>query len=134
MADTRRALTVSVITSFRADPWRCVGVLVSSVVTSSVGVLTAVWLRAIFDGAAGHDEGAAMWAVLGMTITLAVAGVARSALTRIQFTLKEHTALYLDRRIIDLVGGISTIEHHERPTYLDQLEVLRSEACVLSFA
>jgi len=134
MADTRRALSVAVATSFRADRRRCIAVLALLVVASSAGVLTAFWFRRIFDSAAAHDEGAAMAAVVGIGLTLAAAGLARSTITHIQFTLKEHTALYVDRSIIDLVGGIPTVEHHERPAYLDQLEVLRNEAWVLSYA
>jgi len=50
------------------------------------------------------------------------------------FPLKENTALYLDRHIVSLVGGIPTVEHHERPEYLDRLDVLRREMFVLGYA
>ncbi|MCA1696837.1 MAG: ABC transporter ATP-binding protein/permease, partial [Actinobacteria bacterium] len=53
---------------------------------------------------------------------------------RLLFPLKEKTGLYLDRHIVSLVGSIPTVDHHERPAYLDRLEVLRNEMDVLGFA
>jgi len=67
-------------------------------------------------------------------VTAGLALLAGSSVTRMQFPLKENTGLYLDRRIVTVVAGIATIEHHERPVYLDRLDVLRREMPVLSFA
>ncbi len=58
----------------------------------------------------------------------------RSSLARMLFPLKENTGLYLDRRMMQLVGAIPTIEHHERPAHLDRIDVLRRESRALSFA
>ena len=134
MGNTRRALGLAVATAFRADPWRSAGVLLASVFASVVGVLTAYWLKRIVDAAAGGDESAALAAAVGIGVTAGLGLLARASVTRMLFPLKENTGLYLDRRIVSLVGGIATVEHHERPAYLDRLEVLRREMPVLGFA
>jgi ABC-type multidrug transport system fused ATPase/permease subunit len=133
-ADTRRALALAAVTAFRADPWRSVGVLLASTFAAIVGVLTAFWLKELVDAAADHDVDATLAAAVGIGFTAGLGLMARATVTRMLFPLKENTALYLDRRIISLVGGIPTVEHHERPGYLDRLEVLRDEMDVLGFA
>ena len=134
MASARRALAATVATPFRADPWRAAGGLVLTVLGSMVVVLSPYWLKLIVDGARAGDRPAALGAALGLSLTVGLGMLARSSATQMQFPLKENTGVHLDRRIIDLVGGIATVEHHERPVYLDRLEVLRREAPELGFA
>jgi ATP-binding cassette subfamily B protein len=131
---SRRALTLAVVTAYRADPWRSVGVLVASTFAAIAGVLTAFWLKELVDSAADHDVDAALAAAAGIGVTAGLGLMARATVTRMLFPLKENTALYLDTRLIALVAGIPTVEHHERPGYLDRLEVLRNEMDVLGFA
>ncbi|MGH3850527.1 MAG: hypothetical protein ACRDRT_12640, partial [Pseudonocardiaceae bacterium] len=125
---------MAVTIAFKADRWRSVAVLVLSGVGSLVGVLGAYWLKLIVDAAAAGKASSAISAAGGMGLTAGLALFAAAMTTRMQFPLKENTALYLDQRIVSLVGGIATIEHHERPTYLDRSEVLRREMPVLGFA
>jgi len=125
---------MAVATPFRADPWRAAAVLVLGSVASLVGVLSAYWLKRIVDGARAADPGAATAAAAGIGVTLGLGMLCRSSVARMLFPLKENTGLYLDRRIVGLVGGIPTVEHHERPAYVDRLDVLRREAMILSFA
>ncbi len=134
MSRRRRALALAVATPFRADPWRSTAVLVLSAAGSLIGVLGAFWLKRIVDGARAGDETATLAAAVSLGSTMALGMLARSSVTRMLFPLKEITGLYVDRRIIGLLGGIAGIEHHERPAYLDKVEVLRREAPVLGFA
>ncbi|HEX2699877.1 MAG TPA: ABC transporter ATP-binding protein [Acidimicrobiales bacterium] len=134
MGSARRAWGLAVATAFRADPWRATGVLVLSTAASLAGVLGAFWLRYLVDAAVTGDEVAAFTGAAGIAVSAALALLARAAVTRMQFPLKEKTGLYLDRRIVAMVAGITTVEHHERPGYLDRLDVLRREMPALGFA
>ncbi|MGI9121127.1 MAG: ABC transporter ATP-binding protein [Acidimicrobiales bacterium] len=134
MGSTARALAVAVTTAFRGDRRRSTAVLVLSVLASLVGVLSAYWLKWIVDAVVAGDEAAAAVGAVGMGLSAGLALLARASITHMQFPLKENTGLYLDRRIVSLVGGITTVEHHERPAYLDRLDVLRREMPVLAFA
>lgn len=134
MASTRRSLALAVGSAFRADPWRSAGVVVLSTFASLSGVLGAYWLKRIVDAAAAGDEKRVLEGAVGMGLTIGAGILANAVVTVIQFPLKERTGLYLDRRIVTLVSAIPTIEHHERPDYLDRLDVLRREMPVLGFA
>ncbi len=134
MASTRRALLVAVTVGFRADPWRSTAVLVLSTAASLVSVLGAYWLKRIVEAALGGDEASAVAAAVGLGITTGLALMAGASVTRMQFPLKENTGMHLDQRIVSLVGGINGVEHHERPAYLDRLDVLRREMPELGFA
>jgi ATP-binding cassette, subfamily B, bacterial len=45
----------------------------------------------------------------------------------VRMRLRENTQLYLDSHIMGLTAGIPGMEHHERPEYLDQVELIRNE-------
>lgn len=134
MRSTRRALAVAVTVAFRADRRRSTAVLVLSACASLAGVLTAYWLKRIVDAAAVGDQASALTGAVGIALTAGLGLFARASTTRMQFPLKENTGLYLDRRIVSLVGDIAGVEHLERPVYLDRLEILRREMPELGFA
>src|SRR5438128_12390453 len=69
MGRTRRALTLAVVTAFRADPWRSTAVLVASAFASLIVVLMAVWLRDLVNAAAAHDQDAALEAAVAIGLT-----------------------------------------------------------------
>jgi len=109
-------------------------VLVLGAGASLIGVLNAYWLKRIVDAARAGDSGAALAGAVGIGLTLGIGMLCRSSVARMLFPLKENTGLYVDGQIMGLVGGIPTLEHHERPAYVDRVDVLRREAPVLSFA
>src|SRR5256885_1764304 len=41
--------------------------------------------------------------------------------------LREKTSVYLDSHLMEVTAGIPGLEHHERPDYLDRVEMVRSE-------
>ncbi len=118
--------------SLRADRWRTLGVFGLSLLRPLVGVLTALFLKRIVDAAAVGDAGGALGGAAAIAGVVAGGMLASTAVTRMLFPLKEHTGLALDERLIDLVGGAATIEHHERPAYLARIGVLRREGHILA--
>ena len=49
------------------------------------------------------------------------------------FSVAEKAGAAIDRRLIELMAGVPGIEHHERPEYLDRLDVLREERARLAW-
>ncbi|MGI9119976.1 MAG: ABC transporter ATP-binding protein [Acidimicrobiales bacterium] len=129
-----RQLGASVSISYRADRRRCLGVMVLNTLSSITVVVVALWLKLLIDAAADADAAGALVAAGGLGVTGALGRVAGWGINRMMFPLKEHTGLYLDQRLIALSAGTPGIEHHERPEYLDQTELLRNEGYVLSGA
>ncbi len=127
-----RAVATALAISFRADPRRCVALVVLNTLSSLSLIVLAWWLKLLVDAAASADASEVMVAALGLGATAALGRLAGSGATRLIFPLKEHTGFYLDRRLIDLSSRTAGLEHHERPEYLDQIELLRSEGHVMS--
>ncbi len=55
-------------------------------------------------------------------------------MAKIRFTLQERTSLHFERELLAMVAALPGIEHHERPEYLDKLEILREERAAFSQA
>ncbi|MBA2281118.1 MAG: ABC transporter ATP-binding protein [Acidimicrobiia bacterium] len=127
-------MSTALATSWRADSRRTAGVLVLSGLSSLTAVLLAFWLRRIVDAAVAGDERAALAAAAGTGLTAGLGMLARTSVTAMMFPLKEHTGAYFDGRLIGLVSAIATVEHHERPDYLDRIAVLRDEAHMIAHA
>ncbi|MBE1582309.1 ABC transporter ATP-binding protein [Nonomuraea angiospora] len=72
------------------------------------------------------------WGLVGAALLGAVAHAAGAAGNRIQSNLRidlaERVDLLLAREVLGLSGRIPTIEHLERPQYLDRLVILRAGA------
>ncbi len=132
MRSALRALKTAVATSLQADPRRYVSLVVLNTLAPLAVVLVAWWLKLLVDAAASGDAGGALAAAVGLGATGALGRLASWGSTRLFFPLKEYTGLYLDRRLIELSAGTAGLEHHERPEYLDQLELLRLESYVLA--
>ena len=127
-----RALAAGLGLAYRADRGRTIGVLTLSMVTSFTGVATAWSLKVIVDAAARGDESGAIAGAGAVAVVAGVGMLAAASVTRMLFPLREHTSLLLDRRLIDLVGGVPTVEHHERQDHLARVAVLRREGHVLA--
>jgi ATP-binding cassette subfamily B protein len=55
-------------------------------------------------------------------------------LSKVRFNLQERTSLRFERELLSLVAGLPGIEHHERPDYLDRIEMLRAQRAVFAQA
>ena len=55
----------------------------------------------------------------------------RVVFTRIQRRFRDKIAVALEAHVATLQASVATIEHHERPEYLDRLSVLRDQIFVL---
>ncbi|NBE94735.1 ABC transporter ATP-binding protein [Nonomuraea sp. KC401] len=96
--------------------------------------MVGVFLRALTDAATAGDGVRASWWGLAAGAALAT-GVAlgRAELTLME-ELGERMGLAVQEEILTLSSGVPTIEHLERPAYLDRLATLREESRQLYFA
>jgi ATP-binding cassette subfamily B protein len=113
--------------SFRADPWRTAISITLLILASGTMVLSSMALRSLINAVVARDiDGvtrAALW--LGM---IGGAGVlAGWTQFNTMVGMRENVAVYMDERLIELTTGVPGLEHHERPEYLDEMEVLRTQ-------
>ncbi|HVL33222.1 MAG TPA: hypothetical protein VM600_06535, partial [Actinomycetota bacterium] len=127
-----RSIAAIARASMRAAPWRTLVVLVLGSVSAVADALFAWWTKLLVDAAVAQDLVRAMWVVAGMggTLTIAISSGVSGFLLRVG--LEERVGLYLDDELVSKTAGLPGIEHHERPEYLDQVELLRNDRTQLS--
>ena len=129
-----RAISRVIRTAFAADPARATLVFVGSPVLDLSPVLGAVWLAMLFKGLEKGDAGSAGLAAILVAASLVVAHLITVVMAKVRFTLQERTSLYFERELLAMVAALPGVEHHERPEYLDKLEVLRDERAAFAQA
>ena len=113
--------------SFGADALRSVAALVTASAQSVSIPFRALGMKVLADGVAAHDRHRAIaGALLIAGVSIAWRLVAWTSFN-VRMRLRENTQLHLDARLMALTAGIPGLEHHERPEYLDKVELLRSE-------
>jgi ATP-binding cassette subfamily B protein len=113
--------------SWAADRWRSLGALGTTVVLPLTGSLRAVGMAVIADGVVTNRHGRAIAGVAFVAALVGAYHVLEWANAAMRMRLREHTILYLDQRVMELVGGLPGLEHHERPDYQDHMELLRRQ-------
>ncbi|MFE0172147.1 ABC transporter ATP-binding protein [Streptomyces sp. NPDC059002] len=121
-----RAAALLITTAFRADARRALLVLVLAPVVGGCGVLSGLAIREATDAALRQDIRAALTAAALLVAAVVTTYSAGAFVSGLRIHLQQHVGLLLDRRLMELTGGIPTLTHHEHPDYLDRMELLRT--------
>src|SRR5207245_5689797 len=70
-------------------------------------------------------------AVLGLGVSAAATWVLRVISDRTQRRFRDQVTIALESHVAWLQASVATVEHHERPEYLDRLAMLRNQVFVL---
>ncbi|HEX4905325.1 MAG TPA: hypothetical protein VFU93_07730, partial [Acidimicrobiales bacterium] len=127
MRSALRTLALMVRISLAADTPRSIGAVITAVGQEASLPFRAIGLKVLTDGVASADRSQAVRGVALVLGVLAVHRVMLHASLNIRMRLRENTQLYLDSHVMGLTAGIPGMEHHERPEYLDQVELIRNE-------
>src|SRR5450631_1923421 len=118
--------------SIRADTWRSVGAVLTAAGSMVTLPLRAIGLKVLTDGVVNSSL---VQAFTGVLLVVGLSGLSRLmywASFTIRVRLRENTQMYLDAHLMDLTAGIPGLEHHERPEYLDNVELVRAERWALA--
>jgi len=126
-------LTLLLSMPYRADRVRTVGVLLLAICQTASLTLVALWLKLLADGVIRNDPTLVHWGAAGLIGSVTVASIANFLQYTMQETLRDKTLLSFDLELMDLSGGVHTIEHHERPEYATELSILRMNRTYLAF-
>jgi ATP-binding cassette, subfamily B, bacterial len=127
-----RAARTMLSFAWEADRQRTVlsfGVLGLEALTGS---LFALWLKLLIDGMHQADSGRLTLAAAGMAASIAGATALSYAGNRVQATLQDRAKHLVRLRTLDLMGKTPTLEIHENPEHLAQLEAFRQEGHAFS--
>lgn len=102
-----------------------------SLVAAVPDALLALWLKFLADGVLGHNRDWVVGASLGLAVTAAGTWFLRVISDRTQRRFRDRLTIALESHVANLQATVSTLEHHERPEFLDRLAVLRDQVFVL---
>ena len=125
LRELRASTATMVRLSWAADRWRSVGALVTVTLLPLTGSMRAVGVAVVVDGVVTGRDSRIVAGIVAIALLTGAQHVLEWAAMALRMRLREHTVLYLDQRVMELVGGLPSLEHHERPDYADRLELLK---------
>lgn len=93
--------------------------------------LLALWLKFLVDGVEDGDRTVIMWAAFGLALSTTGTWYLGVVSQRVQRRFRDKVAIALESHVARLQASVPTIEHHERPEYLDRLAMLRDQVFTL---
>ncbi|MEY2444955.1 MAG: ATP-binding cassette, subfamily bacterial [Ilumatobacteraceae bacterium] len=93
--------------------------------------LLALWLKFLVDGALHHHRREVIAAGIGLAVSVTATWYLSLLSQRVQRRFRDRVAIALESHVAHLQASVPTIEHHERPEYLDRLAMLRDQVFAL---
>lgn len=116
---------------YEAEPVLLSVALGFSLLAAVPDALLALWLKFLADGVLAGRRWLAMTAALGLGASAAATWFLRLISDRTRRRFRDRVTIALESHVARLQASVATIEHHERPEYLDRLAVLRNQVFVL---
>jgi ATP-binding cassette subfamily B protein len=114
--------------AWAADPRRSILAFALLGLRRVVDTLFALWLKLLLDGIGAANGPAVTLAAIGLATSIVGGAALAFAGERVRLALTERAQHLVERRLVRLVGSTPTLEIHETPDHLTQLEVLDAEA------
>src|SRR6266545_5737837 len=93
--------------------------------------LLALLLKYLADGVLAGRRSMVIGAAAGLGVSVASTWFLRVISDRTQRRFRDQVTMALESHVARLQASVATIEHHERPEYLDRLAMLRTQVFVL---
>jgi ATP-binding cassette subfamily B protein len=116
---------------YEAEPRLLVVAFALSLLAALPDALLALWLKFLADGVLGADRRLVIIAAAGLGVSATATWFLRVISDRTQRRFRDQVTIALESHVARLQASVATIEHHERPDYLDRLAVLRDQVFVL---
>jgi ATP-binding cassette subfamily B protein len=105
---------------------------VTTVAAAAPDALFAIGLKVLTQAVVDHERRAILLAAFLLAGLVTGSWLLGVASDRVGMRLSERSAVYIESYVARLQSQVATIEHHERPDYLDRLALLRDHAGTLS--
>jgi ATP-binding cassette subfamily B protein len=116
---------------YAAEPRLLVVSFGLSLLAALPDALLALWFKLLADGVTGHDSRLAIGAAVGLGVSAPATWFLRVISGRVQRYFRERLTIALEAHVARLQASVASIEHHERPEYLNRLAMLRDQVFVL---
>ena len=111
---------------YRAEPRLLVASLAMTLLQALPDVLVALWLALVTNGVVHHDHTRLLVGALGLAASATLMWTLQVTLTRTIRRLGDRLNIMFQGYVARLQAEVATVEHHERPVYLDRIAVLRT--------
>ena len=116
---------------YAAEPTLLAVAFALSLLAALPDALMALWLKFLADGLLGDAPTLVAVAAGGLAVSAALTWVLRVVSDRTQRRFRDRVTIALESHVAELQASVATVEHHERPDYLDRLSILRDQVFVL---
>ncbi len=116
---------------YRREPRLMVAAFALSQLAVLPDALLALWLKLLGEGLLRHQGIYVQAAAVGLGVSAAATWLLGTVSTRVQRRFRDKVTIALESHVARLQASLATIEHHERPEYLDRLAMLRDQVFVL---
>jgi ATP-binding cassette subfamily B protein len=121
---TLKRVGQNLVTVFRVDPVRTSLIMICLLLTSIAGGSMALAVKALVNAAVDGRAGASVAAALVLGTGQAVMVVVGNVQNNLSNMLADEVGAHVDRDVLGMVTGVPTIEHLERPDYLDRVSLV----------
>jgi ATP-binding cassette subfamily B protein len=121
----------ALVRGYRAEPRLLPVAFGLSLLAALPDALLAVWLKLLADGVLAHDRALAVGSAVGLAVSATGTWFLRVVSDRTQRRFRERVTIALESHVAHLQASVATIEHHERPEFLNRLAMLRDQVFVL---
>jgi ATP-binding cassette subfamily B protein len=116
---------------YEAEPRLLVVAFGLSLLAALPDALIALLLKELASGVLSRNRTVVLAAAVALAIATAATWFIRVFSDRIQRRFRDRLTVALESHVARLQATVGTIEHHERPEYLNRLAVLRNQVFVL---
>ncbi len=111
---------------YRAEPRLLVASLAMTLLQALPDVLVALWLALITNGMVHHERTRLLVGAFGLAASATMIWALQVTLSRTIRRLGDRLNIMFQGHVARLQAEVATVEHHERPVYLDRIAVLRN--------
>jgi len=131
MPPAMRSLWRTVRFGYQAEPKLLTASCAVVVVTAIPDVLVGLWLKILADGVQEGSRIRLIVAGLGLALSAVGMWITTLLAQRVERRFRDRVGIALESHVAELQAQVATIEHHERPEYLDRLSMLRDQVFAL---
>jgi ATP-binding cassette subfamily B protein len=111
---------------YRAEPRLLWASLAMTALEALPDVLVGIWLALVTDGLVHHHQTRIYVGAVGLAVSATLMWALSVTLDRTTRRLGDRLNIMFQGRVARLQAEVATVEHHERPVYLDRIAVLRT--------
>ena len=117
--------------AYTAEPWLFVASFALAATAWIPTAIIALWLKLLADGAVGHHDQQIAAAAGGLAVSVALGWLLTTLNGRVGQLFRGRTTIAISAHVSELQAKVVGIEHHERPEYLDRLQLLKDNVFLL---